>query len=57
MAVVKAIGLPTDSPFKSIDQVPLPEDFAVRAQAGDEENENNDEEEGAESPKSRELPR
>lgn len=31
MVVVNAIGLPTDSPFKSIEQVPLLEDLVVRA--------------------------
>lgn len=49
MAAMNAIGLPADSPFRNTDQVTHPEDPAIGAQAGDEEEEISGEEEGAKS--------
>lgn len=57
MVAVNAIGLPEDSPFRNTDRVPLPEDPVVEAQVEEQEKDNSDEDEGAESPESRELSR
>lgn len=55
MATINAIWLLDDSPFRSADRVPFLKDPAVEAQARDGEEDRSNEEEGAESAKSREL--
>ena len=55
MVVVNAIGLPDTSPFRSADQISLPEDLEVKAQAQEQSEDNSEEDEGAESPEMREL--
>ena len=55
MATMNAIGLPDTSPFKSADQIPLPKDPKVKAQAQEESEDNSEEEEGAKSFEMREL--
>ena len=57
MATVNANRLYANSPFRSTEQVPLPKDATVGAQAGEKEEESSDEEEGAESSESQELSR
>ena len=55
MAAVNAIGLPEDSPFRSVDQVSLPEYPVVETQAEGQGEVNSDEEEGSKCLESREL--
>ena len=55
MAAVNAIGLPEDSPFRSVDQVSLPEYPVVETQAEGQGEVNSDEEEGLKCLESREL--
>ena len=55
MAAINTLGLLNDSPFRSTNRVPLPEDFAVDTQTEEQGEDNSDEEKGAESLESREL--
>ena len=55
MAAVNAIGLLEDSPFRSADQVSLPEDPVVETQVEGQGKVNSDEEEGLECMEPREL--
>ena len=55
MAAVNAIGLLEDSPFRSTDQVSLPEDPVVETQVEGQGKVNSDEEEGLECMEPREL--
>lgn len=57
MVTVNAIGLPEDSPFRSSNPVLLLENPVEETQAKVEGEDNNDEEEGSESPVSREMSR
>lgn len=54
MTAINAIRLPEESPFRKIDQVPLPKDLAIGAQTEGQEEDNNDDDddEGNESPES-----
>lgn len=54
MALVNAIGLP-DTSFRNADQIPLPEDPQIEAQAQEYSKDDGKEEEGGESPGIREL--
>ena len=54
MAAVNAIGLPETSSFKDMDKIPLPKGPPIKAQA-QEQLEDNNEEEGADSPNMMEL--
>lgn len=55
MAVVNAIELPEGSPFRQIDQVPLPEDPALGTQAKGQEKDSSNDDEGRKNPESWEL--
>lgn len=55
MAVVNIVDLPEDSPSRSIDSIPLPEDHVVETQVEEQGKDSNDEEEGLESLESKEL--
>lgn len=55
MAAINTIGLPKDSPFRSVDRVSLPEDPKVGTQVTEQGEDNSDEDEGKENPKTREL--
>ena len=55
MAVVNAIGLPDTSPFRSVDQIPLPKDLEVKAQAQGQSEDSSEEEEGIKSLEMKEL--
>lgn len=52
MAVVNAIELPEGSPFRKIDQVPLPEDPALGTQAKGQEEDSSNDDEGRKNPES-----
>ena len=55
MAAVNVVDLPEDSPFKSANRVLLPEDLMVKTQVEEQGKNSNEEEEGMESPESRDL--
>nr|POE61247.1 hypothetical protein CFP56_61493 [Quercus suber] len=55
MAEVNAIGLPETSPFRSANHISLPEDPEAEAEAPEQDKDGNEEEEGTESLKTREL--
>ena len=57
MVAVNAIGLLVESPFRKADQVPLPEDPVAKVKTEEQEEDSSDNDEGGESPKSRELSR
>lgn len=55
MAAVNVIGLPENSPFRSADQVPLPEDPEAEVQALEQDEDSSEEDEGTESLETRDL--
>ena len=56
-AAMNAISLPETSPFKSVDQIPLPKDPKAKAQAPKQDKDRSEEEEGTESSEMGELSR
>lgn len=55
MAAVNVVGLPENSPFRSADQVSLPEDPEAEVQALEQDEDSSEEDEGTESLETRDL--
>ena len=49
MVAVNAVGLPENSPFRSVDQVPLLEDLKAKDQAPEQDGDSSEDDEGTES--------